>query len=288
MRSFCRIQGIMGCTPNSVLILFIVYRLSFGYFKDSLEWESIHWLYVYIWPILTGVCWQVPPPNFLFLNRGISRHRGSSHRLGAAVCSTGGKYSYRLRLILPKWPNIFFLVNGMALGGFSFMVGFPIYVEKGGGSLTWKLAFRNDLKEQFGSQEWWNLFVTCIFPISMDLLDPFDLGDPGKRAISLCLANANPPWKIPISPWILAENPESKTPEFWLKRESTAFTRMVSRFSVAIQWMELLVVEIGWSEACQQGLMDAYGNDAWFNICFLFMYVHRKTWGDIPVWLGYW
>ena len=132
------------------------------------------------------------------------------------------------------------------------------------------------------------LFVTYIFLTSMDLLDPFDLGDPGKRAISLCLANANPPWKIPISPWILAENPESKTPEFWLKRESTAFTRMVSRFSVAIQWMELLVVEIGWSEACQQGLMDAYGNDAWFNICFLFMYVHRKTWGDIPVWLGYW
>ena len=116
----------------------------------------------------------------------------------------------------------------------------------------------------------------------------WSIRDLGKRAISLCLANANPPWKIPISPWILAENPESKTPEFWLKRESTAFTRMVSRFSVAIQWMELLVIEIGWSEACQQGLMDAYGNDAWFNICFLFMYVHRKTWGDIPVWLGYW
>ena len=160
MRSFCRIQGIMGCTPNSVLILFIVYRLSFGYFKDSLEWESIHWLYIYIiWPILTGVCWQVPPPNFLFLNRGISRHRGSSHRLGAAVCSTGGKYSYRLRLILPKWPNIFFL--WMAWHWEAFMYGrLSDLCREGGGSLTWKLAFRNDLKEQFGSQEWWNLFVT--------------------------------------------------------------------------------------------------------------------------------
>ena len=82
----------------------------------------------------------------------------------------------------------------------------------------------------------------------MDLLDPFDLRDPTKKGGLFVWQMKHLPGKFPFLHG-LWQNTSKKTGVLTraLKRfgDGKIHRRMVSRFSVAIRWMELLVIEIG-------------------------------------------